>query len=417
MMVNRTRTNRIAFHLNDEEQKILDKKVELSGMKSRGAFLRKLILYGLVYDVDYSYLRSYNVELGRISSSLNQIAARVNSTNHINYDKYHACRRSYYHIRNLSDELCREHNLSVIEADEERGRKHIEWQAEKNNSSWKSAIRKDINAAIRASTTYEEFLQILIAKGYEIKGESLEEKGAKYISFRPIDKERFVRGSAKSLGKEYTREPIKERIDSELERNVKIQTKERISKKLIDVNQETFANSPGLKRWAVVENLKNISESYHAAGSMLELEQKLTLISNETTTAKNKLRQIEKWVKTLLEIIKYAEQYQSTLSIYQSYKKAKNPEAFLQKHESEIILHGGAKRMLEQAGINTKNMNVQKLKAELSTLEKQKGELAATYKGLAKNEKELQKQMQKLKEYLRAEKEEKYERKQEKHSL
>ena len=219
------------------------------------------------------------------------------------------------------------------------------------------------------------------------------------------------------MGKEYTRERIKERIDSGLERNAKIQTKERISKNLIDVNQEKFANSPGLKRWAVVENLKNISESYHAAGSMLELEQKLTLISNETTTAKNKLRQIEKRVKTLLEMIKYAEQYQSTLSIYQSYKKAKNPEAFLQKHESEIILHGGAKRMLEQAGITIKNMNVQKLKAELSMLEKQKVELTAIYKGLAKNEKELQKQMQKLKEYLRVEKEEKHERKQEKHSM
>lgn len=89
----------------------------------------------------------------------------------------------------------------------------------------------------------------------------------------------------------------------------------------------------------------------------------------------------------------------------------------MHKHEREIILHGGAKRMLEQAEITIKNMNVQKLKAELSTLEKQKGELAATYKGLAKNEKELQKQMQKLKEYLRAEKEENHERKQEKHSL
>ena len=51
------------------------------------------------------------------------------------------------------------------------------------------------------------------AKGYEIKGESFEESAAKYISFRPLDKERFVRGSAKSLGKEYTKERIRERIE------------------------------------------------------------------------------------------------------------------------------------------------------------------------------------------------------------
>ena len=82
-MANRTRTNRNEFHLTDDEQYILNEKFKLSGMKSKSAFLRKLILYGYVYDVDYSYLRNYNTELGRISSSLNQIAKRINSTNHV----------------------------------------------------------------------------------------------------------------------------------------------------------------------------------------------------------------------------------------------------------------------------------------------------------------------------------------------
>ena len=82
-MANRTRTNPVQFYLDDEEQYILDEKFKLSGMKSKSAFLRKLILYGYVYDVDYSYLRNYNTELGRISSNLNQIAKRINSTGNI----------------------------------------------------------------------------------------------------------------------------------------------------------------------------------------------------------------------------------------------------------------------------------------------------------------------------------------------
>lgn len=82
-MANRERTNPVQFYLNDNEQYILDEKFRLSGMKSKSAFLRKLILYGYVYDVDYSFLRDYNTELGRISSSLNQIAKRINSTNHV----------------------------------------------------------------------------------------------------------------------------------------------------------------------------------------------------------------------------------------------------------------------------------------------------------------------------------------------
>ena len=82
-MANRKRTNPVQFYLDDDEQYILNEKFRLSEMKSKSAFLRKLILYGYVYDVDYSYLRNYNTELGRISSNLNQIAKRVNSTGNI----------------------------------------------------------------------------------------------------------------------------------------------------------------------------------------------------------------------------------------------------------------------------------------------------------------------------------------------
>ena len=82
-MTKRERTNPVQFYLNDEEQIIFDEKFKLSKMKSKSAYLRKLILYGFVYDVDYSYLRKYNEELGRISSNLNQIAKRINSTERI----------------------------------------------------------------------------------------------------------------------------------------------------------------------------------------------------------------------------------------------------------------------------------------------------------------------------------------------
>ena len=85
-MADRKRTTPIQFYVNEDEKKILNEKFRLSGMKSKSEFLRQLILYGYVYDVDYSYLRTYNVELGRISSILNQIAVRVNNTNRIYED-------------------------------------------------------------------------------------------------------------------------------------------------------------------------------------------------------------------------------------------------------------------------------------------------------------------------------------------
>ena len=82
-MAKRERQNELKIYLSDDEQYILEQKWKASNMKSKSAFIRHLILYGYVYDVDYSCLRNYNTELGRISSSLNQIAKRINSTDHI----------------------------------------------------------------------------------------------------------------------------------------------------------------------------------------------------------------------------------------------------------------------------------------------------------------------------------------------
>ena len=51
--------------------------------KSRAAFIRHLILYGYVYDIDYSELQEYNAALARIGNNLNQIAKRMNATGNV----------------------------------------------------------------------------------------------------------------------------------------------------------------------------------------------------------------------------------------------------------------------------------------------------------------------------------------------
>ena len=56
-MANRERRNELKIYLSDDEQYILEQKAKASGMKSKSTFLRRLILYGFVYDIDYSDLR------------------------------------------------------------------------------------------------------------------------------------------------------------------------------------------------------------------------------------------------------------------------------------------------------------------------------------------------------------------------
>jgi hypothetical protein len=78
-MENRTRAREFKLRLSDNEMKLLNEKWKLSGLPSRNAYLRQLIIYGFVYDIDYTDLREYNTALSRIGNNLNQIARRVNS--------------------------------------------------------------------------------------------------------------------------------------------------------------------------------------------------------------------------------------------------------------------------------------------------------------------------------------------------
>ena len=82
-MKNRERKNVVQFYLSDDEKLILDRKYKASGRHSLSAFLRALIVEGKVYDVDYSFMREYNVKLGSISNNINQIAYRINGTKNI----------------------------------------------------------------------------------------------------------------------------------------------------------------------------------------------------------------------------------------------------------------------------------------------------------------------------------------------
>lgn len=109
---------------------------------------------------------------------------------------------------------------------------------------------------------------------------------------------------------------------------------------------------------------------------------------------------MEHRIKELAEIIKYAEQYKANCSYHINYKKAKNPDAYFRKYESQIILYGGAKRMLKQAGIDVKSLNIDKLKSEYHELIRQKNELTSTYKNCEKKVRNLNQKLENLNQYL-----------------
>ena len=335
----------------------------------------------------YSYIVSTHTDKGHVHNHIIFCAA-----DNVNHEKYHDCKQTYRGIRRLNDELCRAHGLSIIDsyrkslsAGTGRSKRYHEWQSEQSGTSWKVKLKNAIDEAIEIADTYEDCLNLIRSKGYEIKGESLDKNAPKYISFRPLDREHFIRGSERSLGADYTKERIEEHIREKALEPVKKRVpfparkknpvKDYSSKKLIDTTEYKFAESPGLKHWADIQNLKIAASSYSATGPISELEKQIAAKFTLAKTARASLVETEHQLKDLGQILKYAEQYKSNHIYHIRYQKSKDKDRYLRQHETELLLHDGAENMLKSLGIDTKNLDVEKLRSDYNTLYSKKTEL------------------------------------------
>lgn len=130
----------------------------------------------------------------------------VNTVSFVDGIRYHRTGKDYYEMRTVSDTLCREYGLSVVEKSQPGKSKHYgEWRAEQEQRpTWRGLIRSEIDELIRQSVTEKQFYYLLRQKGYEVKF-------GKDISVRPPGKERFVR-LTRNFGEAYTAEAIRQRI-------------------------------------------------------------------------------------------------------------------------------------------------------------------------------------------------------------
>ena len=129
-------------------------------------------------------------------------------------DGYHYVnsKADYEAMREVSDELCREYGLSVVENPSGRGKHYMEVIAEREGRTpLKKSIRNDIDRAIMASLTIYEFYDYLESVGYEIK--YFKEDGItalKYPGLKPPGAKSYFRFHR--LGEGYRLEDINNRI-------------------------------------------------------------------------------------------------------------------------------------------------------------------------------------------------------------
>ena len=133
----------------------------------------------------------------------------LNTVSFVDGIKYHRTKKDYHDMQTVSDELCREYRLSVIENPQYgKAKQYGEWRAEQEQRpTWRGLIRSDIDEAIRQAMTERQFFDALRKKGYAVKI-------GKDISVRPPGKERFVR-LMRNFGENYSLDSIRRRILSQ----------------------------------------------------------------------------------------------------------------------------------------------------------------------------------------------------------
>lgn len=150
----------------------------------------------------------------------------VNSVSFFDGNKYRRTPEDYRRMREISDRLCREERISVIENPQGRKKSYPEWEAEQNGKPTKRGmVRADIDRAIQSATTERHFIQTLTDMGYEIHTRTETGKPLKYPSIKPHGAKKPFRFH--NLGSGYSLEEIKDRIYENMRRKVPFPEAER----------------------------------------------------------------------------------------------------------------------------------------------------------------------------------------------
>ena len=135
------------------------------------------------YLADYEVVIGTHVDKDHIHSHL-----VFNSVNAQTGEKYHITTQEYYHkMRGISDQLCREHGLSVImEGQPTQAVSYVEWlRQSKGQPTFRSTLEADLRTAIEDANDLGHFFMLMEHSGYEIHH-------GNRLGFRLRGQERFM---------------------------------------------------------------------------------------------------------------------------------------------------------------------------------------------------------------------------------
>jgi hypothetical protein len=324
-----------------------------------------------------------------------------NSTRLDGSGKFNNFTNSSFALQRLSDIICLEHGLSVIENPQpSKGKNYAKWMKEKQvdkEPSWQDKLRKKIDKVLPYCSSFEDFLAAMRAAGYVVNDKR------KHITFLAEGQKKPTRLS--TLKGDHTEEVIRRRIEEYLLARKSDKSDGAVSAStvanntvkvswLIDIQAKIQAGKgAGYEHWAHLFNIKEMARTLmflkeQNIESFDELAEKTADVSAEFSRVTADIRAIESRQKEIAELQRQIGTYGKTRDVYNAYKRSGYDHDFYEKNRANIALHEAARKHFDSLGVK-KLPKISELKQEYAALQAEKKKLYVSYHELKDKSREL----------------------------
>ena len=280
-------------------------------------------------------------------------------------------------VAEISDELCREHHLSVIENPQNKTVSYDKWQGDQKELTQRDSLRMIVDAALRLQPDgFDALMQLMEEAGCLIK------QGA-HISIRPPEGKRYIR--LDSLGAEYSEASLRQSLDGKHIHIPKVPRRDYTPsqvKRLIDIEAKLrTGKGKGYIVWAERNNIDAKAQSIiylkeHKISSLGELEAQIMVLRSERNALHASIREKQNRMKEINQQRQAIRDYRRTKDVYTQYKDSGWSVKFYNEHRDEIEAHRKAQAVYTAA--EGKLPTLKELSAEYDALRelKKKDEFA-----------------------------------------
>jgi hypothetical protein len=292
-------------------------------------------------------------------------------------------------VRKISDRLCLENGLSIIE-NPKRGKNHYgKWLGDKKPVTHSQKLRSIIDEILlQKPIDFNDFLLQMEQAGYSIKQ-------GKYLAFKSKEQKKFIR--LRSLGEGYTDEEIKAIICGEKSLTNRKKAKENSKSSvnlLVDIQAKLQAGKgTGYERWAKIFNLKQMAQTINflSENNLLaygDLEKKAQAVIDNYNQLSDQIKTAEKRMTEIANFKTHIINYSKTRDVYIAYRKAGYSKKFYEEHTADLLLHKAAKAAFDE--LEDKRLpTVKALQEEYSELLSEKRKAYAKYHSTKKEMKNI----------------------------